>query len=117
MRGVTSYTKATKLQSPQTSLEQAFICRTPMQYFCVLDTGLTTVNLSALTAGQRVKIFILMLMGDLTLVTVVVVIYESTASRNDSKSLWNTIMLGRWPMTSKRHDKTANRVGRTEGCA
>jgi hypothetical protein len=36
-------------------------------------TGLTSVNLSALTVWQQVILFILMLMGDLTLVTVIVV--------------------------------------------
>jgi hypothetical protein len=37
------------------------------------NTGLNTVNLSALTAWQQAILFILMLMGDLTLVTVAVV--------------------------------------------
>jgi hypothetical protein len=37
------------------------------------NTGLNTVNLSVLTAWQQAILFILMLMGDLTIVTVVVV--------------------------------------------
>jgi hypothetical protein len=37
------------------------------------NTGLSTVNLSALTAWQQAILFILMLTGDLTLVTVAVV--------------------------------------------
>src|SRR4051812_6457869 len=40
-----------------------FLCASAMT-----NTGLTTVNLSALTAWQQAILFILMLMGDLTLV-------------------------------------------------
>jgi hypothetical protein len=39
----------------------------------ITNTGLNTVNLSVLTAWQQAILFILMLMGDLTIITVVVV--------------------------------------------
>jgi hypothetical protein len=45
-----------------------FLCASAMT-----NTGLNTVNLSVLTAWQQAILFILMLMGDLTIVTVVVV--------------------------------------------
>jgi hypothetical protein len=49
-------------------VDAIFLCASAMT-----NTGLNTVNLSALTAWQQAILFILMLMGDLTLVTVVVV--------------------------------------------
>ena len=88
-----------------------FLCASAMT-----NTGLNSVNLSALTAWQQVILFILMLMGDLTLVTVVVVYIRKHYFKKRLQELVEHNKVAQ-PMALKRHDKTANRVGRTEECA